>query len=81
VLPVFTRSYCFCLQGGSEQDESLIQQTAWFSVPVSRKYLSFVTVPLGVWITLGWILKRLGWGDVDWIGLAKDRNRWRGGMG
>jgi hypothetical protein len=22
--------------------------------------------------------KRLvGWGDVDWIGLAKDRNRWR----
>jgi hypothetical protein len=18
-----------------------------------------------------------GWGDVDWIGLAKDRNRWR----
>jgi hypothetical protein len=19
----------------------------------------------------------LGWGDVDWIGLAKDRNRWR----
>jgi hypothetical protein len=21
--------------------------------------------------------KRLGWGDVDWLGLAKDRNRWR----
>jgi hypothetical protein len=20
---------------------------------------------------------RVGWGDVDWIGLAKDRNRWR----
>jgi hypothetical protein len=19
----------------------------------------------------------VGWGDVDWIGLAKDRNRWR----
>jgi hypothetical protein len=19
----------------------------------------------------------MGWGDVDWIGLAKDRNRWR----
>jgi hypothetical protein len=19
----------------------------------------------------------LGWGDVDWIGLAQDRNRWR----
>jgi hypothetical protein len=22
-------------------------------------------------------LGELGWGDVDWIGLAKDRNRWR----
>jgi hypothetical protein len=20
---------------------------------------------------------KVGWGDVDWIGLAKDRNRWR----
>jgi hypothetical protein len=26
-------------------------------------------------------LGEVGWGDVDWIGLAKDRNRWRGGMG
>jgi hypothetical protein len=26
-----------------------------------------------------WIsdLGEVGWGDVDWIGLAKDRNRWR----
>jgi hypothetical protein len=23
-------------------------------------------------------LGKVGWGDVDWIGLAKDRNRWRG---
>jgi predicted small integral membrane protein len=22
-------------------------------------------------------LLETGWGDVDWIGLAKDRNRWR----
>jgi hypothetical protein len=22
-------------------------------------------------------LAEMGWGDVDWIGLAKDRNRWR----
>jgi hypothetical protein len=22
-------------------------------------------------------LGKEGWGDVDWIGLAKDRNRWR----
>jgi hypothetical protein len=31
----------------------------------------------------GWVdntrmyLGEVGWGDVDWIGLAKDRNRWR----
>jgi hypothetical protein len=31
----------------------------------------------------GWVdnirmdLGKAGWGDVDWIGLAKDRNRWR----
>jgi hypothetical protein len=22
-------------------------------------------------------LGEMGWGDVDWIGLAKDRNKWR----
>jgi hypothetical protein len=22
-------------------------------------------------------LGQVGWGDVDWIGLAQDRNRWR----
>jgi hypothetical protein len=22
-------------------------------------------------------LGEVGWGDVDWIGLAKDKNRWR----
>jgi hypothetical protein len=22
-------------------------------------------------------LEEVGWGDVDWIGLAKDRSRWR----
>jgi hypothetical protein len=22
-------------------------------------------------------LGKMGWGDVDWVGLAKDRNRWR----
>jgi hypothetical protein len=21
--------------------------------------------------------REVGWGDVDWIGLAQDRNRWR----
>jgi hypothetical protein len=29
---------------------------------------------VGGWIILGLIL---GWGDVDWIGLAEDRDRWR----
>jgi hypothetical protein len=25
-----------------------------------------------------WVdLEEVGWDDVDWIGLAKDRNRWR----
>jgi hypothetical protein len=23
------------------------------------------------------VLGEVGWGDVDWIGLAKDRNKWR----
>jgi hypothetical protein len=26
-----------------------------------------------IWMNLG----EVGWGDVDWIGLAHDRNRWR----
>jgi hypothetical protein len=28
-------------------------------------------------VILGWILERWDWGDVDWIDLAQDRNRWR----
>jgi hypothetical protein len=28
-------------------------------------------------IILGWILKEVGCGCEDWIGLAQDRNRWR----
>jgi hypothetical protein len=30
-----------------------------------------------IWMDLG----EVGWGDVDWIGLDKDRNRWRGEFG
>jgi hypothetical protein len=36
-----------------------------------------------LWINDPWVdnirmdLGEVGWGDVDWIGLAKDRNRWR----
>jgi hypothetical protein len=31
---------------------------------------------VGGWIILGY-LGEVGWGYVDWIGLAQDRNRWR----
>jgi hypothetical protein len=30
------------------------------------------------WVdNIGMDLGEVGWGDVDWIGLARDRNRWR----
>jgi hypothetical protein len=30
------------------------------------------------WVdNIGMDLGKVGWGDVDWIGLAKGRNRWR----
>jgi hypothetical protein len=30
------------------------------------------------WVdNIGMDFVEVGWGDVDWIGLAKDRNRWR----
>jgi hypothetical protein len=30
------------------------------------------------WVAnIGMDLGEVGWGDVDWIGLAQDRNRWR----
>jgi hypothetical protein len=32
---------------------------------------------LYVHISIRMDLGEVGWGDVDWIGLAKDRNRWR----
>jgi hypothetical protein len=32
-----------------------------------RKWLDNIRTDLG----------EVGWGDVDWIGLAQDRNRWR----
>jgi hypothetical protein len=32
-----------------------------------RRWVDIIRIDLG----------EVGWGDVDWIGLAKDRNRWR----
>jgi hypothetical protein len=29
------------------------------------------------WLDIRIDLGEVGWGDVDWIGLAQDRNRWR----
>jgi hypothetical protein len=34
--------------------------------------------PRGRWMdNISMDFGEVGWGDVDWIGLAKDRNRWR----
>jgi hypothetical protein len=34
--------------------------------------------PRRMWVdSIRMDLRAVGWGDVDWIGLAKDRNRWR----
>jgi hypothetical protein len=34
--------------------------------------------PRRTWVdTIRMDLGEVGWGDVDWIGLAQDRNRWR----
>jgi hypothetical protein len=32
-----------------------------------RRWVDNITMDLG----------EVGWGDVDWVGLAQDRNRWR----
>jgi hypothetical protein len=50
-------------------------------------FINYCLTPEGKWL-LGrprrrWVdnirmdLGEVGWGDVDWIGLAPDRNRWR----
>jgi hypothetical protein len=32
---------------------------------------------LGCMDNIRMVVGEMGWGDVDWIGLARDRNRWR----
>jgi hypothetical protein len=37
-------------------------------------------IPICMWVvntSIRMDLGEVGWGDVDWIGLAQDRNRWR----
>jgi hypothetical protein len=37
-----------------------------------------LVVRVGVWVdNIRLDLGEVGWDDVDWIGLAQDRNRWR----
>jgi hypothetical protein len=40
-----------------------------------HRWVDNVRVDLGENVTVD--LGEVGWGDVDWIGLAQDRNRWR----
>jgi hypothetical protein len=32
---------------------------------------------LGGWIILKWDIREVGWGVMDWIDLAQDRDQWR----
>jgi hypothetical protein len=38
----------------------------WWVGRPRRRWVDNIRIDLG----------EVGWGDVDWIGLAKDRNRW-----
>jgi hypothetical protein len=60
--------------------------TSTFKFTQTNEYILFQTCsedsPLGRprrrWVdNIRIYLGEVGWGDVDWIGLAKDRNRWR----
>jgi hypothetical protein len=47
----------------------------WWESPKERDHWEDQGV--GGMIGSEWILGRLAWGDVDWIRLAQDRDRWR----
>jgi hypothetical protein len=63
----------FCVRQGLVYGFNSIQQgpLRLASNPAPGRLLQWVKV------RLGWILREVGFGEVDWIGLAKDRNRWR----
>jgi hypothetical protein len=49
---------------------------------VREVIINFTMLPMGKprrrWVdSIRIDLGEVGWGDVDWIGLAQDRNRWR----
>jgi hypothetical protein len=43
-------------------------------MPVGKRSLGR---PRRRWVDIRMDLGEVGWGDVDWSGLAQDRNRWR----
>jgi hypothetical protein len=56
--------------GGEEEAYSLLVGKPEGKGPLGRPRRSWVD---NIRMDLG----EVGWGDVDWIGLAHDRNRWR----
>jgi hypothetical protein len=46
----------------------------WWGKPEGKRPLGR---PRRRWVDNKMDLGEVGWGDVDWIVLAKDRNRWR----
>jgi hypothetical protein len=56
--------------GGEEEHVEVIGGKARGKEPLGR--------PRRRWVDNSKVdLGEVGWGDVDWIGLAQDRNRWR----
>jgi hypothetical protein len=54
--------------------QTLIMIALWpRSIPYSTIFFENLSVRININVKLG----EVGWGDVDWIDLAQDRNRWR----
>jgi hypothetical protein len=57
-----------------------VQEVRWEGggTEPAGEYTFFYGRPRRRWVdSIRIDLEEVGWGDVDWIGLAKDRNRWR----
>jgi hypothetical protein len=55
------------------QELFILMQSPVIKWPSSSGYTHRITQKLKI----PRLTNQVGWGDVDWIGLAKDRNRWR----
>ena len=49
----------------------------WWGSQRERDQLEDPGAGLDGKVILKWNLKEVGWGGMDWIGLAQDRDRWR----